>query len=117
MSAYRLPAVTSALAAGLAASCCILPIAFIAAGLASAGLMMQMMRFEWLTLPLGVAGLAGAFVAYTRQRQQCATTGCRFVDQRLNQVFLFLGTTVVVTALLLRLFPSWTSRILQAVTG
>lgn len=110
----RLPAVTSVLSAGLAASCCILPIAFIAAGLASAGLMMSMMRYEWLTLPLGVAGLTGAFVVYARRRQQCVTTGCRFVGQRVNQAFLILGTFVVAAALLLRFFPSWTSHILQA---
>ena len=112
MLPYRLPAVTSLLSAGLAASCCILPMTFIAAGLASAGLMMSMMRFEWLTLPLGVAGLAGAFVAYTRQRRQCSTTSCRFVGQRLNQVFLVLGTIVVVTSLLLRVFPSWTAQLI-----
>ncbi len=117
MLAHRLPAVTSTLAAGLAASCCILPIALIAAGLASAGLMMSMMRYEWLTLPLGVAGLAGAFVVYARRRQLCSTTGCRFVGQRVNQAFLMLGTIVVVTSLLLRVFPAWTSRILQAITG
>ena len=110
----RLPAVTSLVSAWLAASCCILPIAFIAAGLASAGLMMSMMRYEWLTLPLGVAGLTGAFVVYTRRRHQCATTGCRFVGQRVNQVFLILGTIVVVTSLLLRAFPAWTARLLEA---
>ena len=117
MLEQRLPAVTSVLAAGLAASCCILPIALIGAGVASAGLMMSMMRYEWLTLPLGVVGLAGAFVAYARRRQQCATTGCRFLGQRFNQVFLIVGTIVVATALLLRLFPSWTSRILHAIMG
>ncbi len=113
MLPHRLPAVTSVLSAGLAASCCILPIAFIAAGLASAGLMMSMMRFEWLTLPLGVAGLTGAFAAYARQRRQCSTTGCRVVGQRLNQIFLVLGTIVVVTSLLLRFFPSWTAQLLE----
>ena len=117
MLEQRLPAVTSLLSAGLAASCCILPMAFIAAGLASAGLMMSMMRYEWLTLPLGVTGLVGAFVVYTRRRQQCATSGCRFVGQRLNQLFLILGTIVVVASLLLRVFPSWTSQLLAAVTG
>ncbi len=111
---HRLPAVTSLLSAGLAASCYILPMAFIAGGLASAGLMMSMMRYEWLTLPLGVAGLAGAFVAHTRRRQQCATNGGRFVGQRLNQLFLILGTIVVVASLLLRVFPSWTSQLLAA---
>ena len=117
MLEHRLPAVTSVLAAGLAASCCILPIALIAAGLASAGPMMSMMRYEWLTLPLGVAGLTGAIVVYAHRRRQCATSGCRFVGQRLNQMFLILGTIVVSTALLLRFFPAWTSRILQAITG
>ena len=114
---HRFPAVTSVLSAGLAASCCILPIALIAAGVASAGLMVAMMRYEWLTLPLGVVGLTGAFVVYMRRQRQCATTGCRFVGQRVNQVFLILGTIVVVTSLLLRVFPSWTSRIVQAVIG
>ena len=113
----RLPAAASLVAAVLAASCCILPIVFIAVGLASAGLMMSMMRYEWLTLPLAVTGLAGAFVVYTRRRQQCATNGCRFVGQRLNQLFLILGTIVVVASLLLRVFPSWTSQLLAVVTG
>ena len=77
--------------------------------------MMSMMRYEWLTLPLGVAGLAGAFVAYARRRQHCSTMGCRFVGQRVNQVFLALGAIIVATSILLRFFPSSTSRILQAV--
>ena len=117
MLGHRLPAVTSVLAAGFAASCCILPITLMAAGVASAGLMMSMMRYEWLTLPAGVSGLAGAFVVYTRRRRQCAATGCRFIGHRVNQVFLIIGTMVVVASLLLRFFPSWTSRIVQAVTG
>jgi heme/copper-type cytochrome/quinol oxidase subunit 2 len=117
MFGHRFPAVTSMIGAGLAASCCILPMAFIAAGLASAGLMMSMMRYEWLTLPLGVTGLVAAVVVYTRRRQQCATNGCRFVGQRLNQLFLVLGTIVVVASLLLRVFSSWTSEVLAAITS
>jgi hypothetical protein len=39
------------------------------------------------------------------------------VGQRLNQLFLILGTIVVVASLLLRVFPSWTSQLLAAVTG
>ena len=117
MLEHRLPAVMSALSASLAASCCILPISLIAAGVASADLMMTMLRYEWLTLPLGVAGLMGAVVVYMRRRRLCVATGCRFVGQRVNQVFLILGTIVIVTSLLLRFFPSWTSRLIQAVTG
>ena len=47
----------------------------------------------------------------------CVATGCRFAGQRVNQVFLILWTIVIVTSLLLRFFPSWTSRLIQAVTG
>ena len=68
MAGDRLPAVTSVTAAVLAATCCLIPLALIAVGVAGAGLMMTMMRNEWLTLPLGVGGLAGAFVVYTRHR-------------------------------------------------
>ena len=113
MLEQRLPAVTSVLAAGLAASCCILPIGLIGAGVASAGLMMSMMRYEWLTLPLGVVGLGGSFAVYVRKRRRCDSAGCRFVGQRLNQVILALATVVVTVALLLRLFPSWTAWLLQ----
>ena len=114
MAGDRLPAVTSVTAAVLAATCCLIPLALIAVGVAGAGLMMTMMRYEWLTLPLGVGGLAGAFVVYTRQRRRCATEGCRFVGERFNQVSLALATVVVVVALLLRLMPAWTSELLQS---
>ena len=46
----RLSAATALASAALAASCCLLPIALIVTGLAGAGLMMTMMRYEWLTL-------------------------------------------------------------------
>lgn len=72
-SAQRLPAATGLLAAVLAASCCVLPIALIATGVAGAGLMMTMMRYEWLTLPLGVFGLAGAYGRSTSASGATAT--------------------------------------------
>ena len=115
MPGGRLPAVTSVTAAVLAASCCLVPLALIAVGVTGAGLMMTMMRYEWLTLPLGVGGLTGAFVVYARQRRQCATEGCQFVGERFNQVSLALATLVVGAALLLRLMPAWTSNLLQSV--
>ena len=77
--------------------------------------MMTMMRYEWLTLPLGVGGLTGAFVVYARQRRQYATEECRCAGERFNQVSLALATLVVVAALLLRLIPAWTSELLQLV--
>ena len=112
MRGDRLPAVTSITAALLAATCCLLPLTLIAVGVAGAGLMMTMMQYEWLTLPLGVLGLGGAYAFYFRSRRRCDTAGCQFVGQRLNKVFLALATVVVTVALLLRVFPSWTARLL-----
>jgi len=110
----RLPAATGVVAALLAASCCLLPLALIATGVAGAGLMMTMMRYEWLTLPLGVGGLAGAYALYFRERRRCDTAGCRVVGERATKVMLGAATAVVAVALLLRLFPSWSAGVLQS---
>ena len=109
----QLPGAAGVVAALLAASCCLVPLALIATGIAGAGLMMTMMDYEWLTLPLGVFGLAGAYAFYFRERRRCNTAGCRLVGERSTKVLLGGATTVVVVALLLRLFPSWTADILQ----
>ena len=104
---------TGSVAALLAASCCLLPIGLISLGLAGAGVMMAMMQYEWLTLPLGVTGLAGAYGLYFRDRRQCDTKGCRLVGEHVTLVALGVATAVVVVALLLRIFPSWTAALIQ----
>lgn len=109
----RLPGATGVVAAVLAASCCLLPLALIATGVAGAGLMMTMMRFEWLTLPLGVGGLAGAYALYFRERRRCDTAGCRLVGARPTKVVLGIATGVVMIALVLKLFPAWTAGLVQ----
>jgi mercuric ion transport protein len=108
----RLSSATALVSATLAASCCLLPLALIGAGLGGAGLMMTMMRYEWLTLPAGAVGLAGAYAAYIAHRRRCSTAGCRFVGERTTRVILGLATLVVVVAVLLRVFPSWTATVL-----
>ena len=112
-SAERLPAATGLVAAVLAASCCLLPIALIAIGVAGAGLMKTMMRYEWLTLSVGVFGLAGVYALYFRERRRCDTVGCQLVGERTTTIALGVATAVVGVALLLKLFPSWTASILQ----
>jgi len=113
LSGSRLPAATGAVAGLLASSCCLLPLALIATGLAGPGLMLTMMRYDWLTLPLGVGGLGGAYMLYFRERRRCDTAGCRLVGQRPTTRLLRIAFAVVVAALLLRLFPSWTADVLQ----
>ena len=110
-----LPGATSAVAALLASACCILPLVLIFTGIAGAGVMMSMMRYEWLTLPLGVGGLVLAWGLYFREKRRCRTQACRFVGRRMNQVMLGFGTLVILIALLLKIFPSWTAGILQSI--
>ena len=110
----HLPAATGVVAAVLAASCCLLPLAAIATGLAGAGLMMTMMRYEWLTLPVGVGGLGVACMLYVREQRRCDATGCRLAGNRVTRTVLGLAAAVVAVALLLKLFPSWTAGILEA---
>ena len=73
-----------------------------------------MMSYEWLTLPLGVFGLAGAYTLYFRDRRRCDAAGCRLVGARTTLVALAIATTVVAVALLLRVFPSWTASLTQS---
>jgi len=77
--------------------------------------MMSMMQYEWLTLPLGVIGMVAAWGLYLREKQRCETEACSFVGRRMNQVMLGFGTLVIVIALLLKIFPSWTASILQSI--
>lgn len=109
----RISTAVAAVSAALAASCCLLPIVLITAGLAGAGLMMTMMRYEWLTLPASVLGLAGAYVAYLLRRRQCASLGCRFAGERATRAALGVATAIVLVAILLRVFPSWTATLIQ----
>ena len=113
-SAVQASAATGLIAALLAAACCILPLALMYAGVAGAGLMMTMMQYEWITMPLGVLGLGGAWWVYFRQERRCESEACRFVGQRLNQLLLSIATIVVIAALLLKLFPSWTASLMQS---
>ena len=110
-----LPGATSLVAALLASACCILPLVLIFTGIAGAWIMMSMMQYEWLTLPLGVFGLAVSWGLYFRETRRCKTQACRFVGRRMNQVMLGFGTLVVTIALLLKLFPSWTASVLQSI--
>ena len=110
----HLPAATGVVAAVLAASCCLLPLALIATGLAGAGLMMTMMRYEWLTLPVGVGALAVACMLHVREHRRCDAAGCNLVGKRLTPTVLGLAAVVVTVALLLKFFPSWTAGILEA---
>ncbi len=110
-----LPGAAGVVAALLASSCCILPLVLILTGIAGAGIMMSMMQYEWLTLPLGVIGLVAAWGLYFREKRRCETQACRFVGRRMNQAMLGFGTLVIVIALLLKVFPSWTAAILQSI--
>ena len=114
--AGRLAGAAGIVAALLASSCCILPLLLIVSGIAGAGIMVSMMRYEWIALPLGSVGLVLAWTVYLLQKRRCETDGCRFVGRRTNQIQLGIATLVVVVALLLKVFPSWTASVLQSMS-
>lgn len=105
-------AATGVLAALLAASCCILPLLLILSGVAGAGLMMTAMRWEWLTLPVAVAGLAAAWAMHVRERSCGEVLPC--AARRGQLLALCVATVVVVAAMLLRLLPNLSASLVQS---
>ena len=67
----------------------------------------------WVFVLVLVVLLGGAYMLHFRERRRCDTAGCRLVGQRTTTRLLRIAFAVVVAALLLRLFPSWTADVLQ----
>lgn len=104
-------------AAAVASSCCILPLALAAAGVAGLGLMHTTMAFEVVTLPAGVLGLAAAWTLHLREASRCPADGCPPTRRRVTVAVLLMATVVVAVSVLLRLMPSWTAAIVETMVG
>ncbi|MDH3444904.1 MAG: hypothetical protein OEN50_13325 [Deltaproteobacteria bacterium] len=102
-------------AAMVASLCCLLPLAVILLGVGSGAFMMVTMQYRSIFLPVGVIGVALGYLLYFRERRRCDNLGCRFVGRKSNFVLLLIATAMVSVALILDIFPSLTSEILQRV--
>ncbi len=103
----------SMLAAFLASLCCLLPLIVALLGLGSGAFMMITMPYRSIFLPVGAIGVGLGYYLYLHERRRCNSIGCAFAGGKFNLTLLLLATGIVVTALVLDLFPQLTSDILQ----
>jgi hypothetical protein len=75
--------------------------------------MMVTMQYRAIFLPVGVIGVALGYYLYFRERRHCNSIGCALVGGKVNLVVLLFATVMVSAALILDIFPEFTSKILQ----
>ena len=100
-------------AAIVASLCCLLPLAIVALGLGSGAFMMVTMQYRGIFLPTGVLGVAMGYLLYFREKRRCNSLGCKFVGRKTNLALLLIATIVVSVAIILDVFPTFTSEVLQ----
>lgn len=97
----------------IASLCCLLPLAVVLLGLGSGAFMMVTMQYRSIFLPIGVLGVALGYYFYCREKRRCTSLGCAFAGRKINLALLALATVIVLTALMLDIFPALTSELLQ----
>jgi hypothetical protein len=101
--------------AALSSLCCLLPLAVIALGLGSGAFMAVTMRYRWLLIPAGVAGVLAGVVLYVRARRRCDALACRMAGSRITLAALILAAVVVTASIVLDRFPEMTSDLLARI--
>jgi hypothetical protein len=101
--------------AALSSLCCLLPLAVIALGLGSGAFMAVTMRYRWVLIPAGVAGVLAGAVLYVRERRRCDVLACRMAGSRITLVALVLAAVVVTASIVLDRFPEITSDLLARI--
>ncbi len=105
--------VVSFSSAFIASLCCLLPLTVVLLGLGSGAFMMVTMQYRWIFLPIGIIGVSLGYYFYFREKQRCTTIGCAFVGRKFNLTLLGLATVMLVTELLLVIYPAFLSELLQ----
>ena len=77
--------------------------------------MMMTMKYRSIFLPTGVIGVTMGYLLYFREKRRCNSLGCNFVGRKTNLALLLIATIVVTVAIILDIFPGFTSEILQQV--
>ena len=102
--------------AALSSLCCLLPLAVIALGLGSGAFMAVTMRYRWLLIPAGIAGVLAGFMLYLRERRRCDALACRMAGSRTTLALLLLAALIVTSSIALDRFPEVTSELLARIT-
>ena len=101
--------------AAVSSLCCLLPLTVIALGLGSGAFMAVTMRYRWLLIPAGVAGVLAGVVLYVRERRRCDALACRMAGSRITLAALVLAAVVVTASIVLDRFPEMTSDLLARI--
>ena len=83
------------LAAGLGASCCVLPLVLLAVGLGGSLLTVFLVRYKAYLMTFAAAVLIYAWAQYARDAKQCSTQLCEIAGGRLRKWMLGANTAVV----------------------
>ncbi len=93
------------LAAGLATSCCLLPLLLAMVGLGGSVLTAVLVQYKAYLMAVAFAALVYAWVHYARDATQCASQACALVGGRLRKWLLGVNTGMVVLVFLLTYTP------------
>ena len=102
--------------AALSSLCCLLPLAVIPLGLGSGAFMAVTMRYRWVLIPAGIAGVLAGVVLYVRERRRCTALACRMAGSRVTLAALVLAALIVTTSIVLDQLPEMTSDLLARIT-
>lgn len=83
------------LAAGLGASCCVLPLVLLAVGLGGSVLTVFLVKYKTYLMTLAVGVLVYSWFQYTRDAKQCSDQVCEIAGGRLRRWMLGVNTAVV----------------------
>ena len=97
--------------------CCVLPVTIVLLGLGSGAFMATTMKYAAVFVPIGVLSVSVGFYLHLRERGRCARQGCRMAGGAWNLVLLTASAVVVGAALLLTLFPAFSSDLLMRATA
>jgi len=83
------------LAAGLATSCCVMPLLLVTLGLGGSVLTVVLVQYKAYLMTLALAALAYAWWHYVRDTRECTAAACALVGGRLRRWLLGVNTGVV----------------------
>ena len=105
-------ALVSLPSAVLASLCCLLPLLVIVLGLGSGAFMMYTMRYTYVFIPIGIAGVTIGYILFFREKKKCEAMGCRMAGKNINLVLLIIATLMLIIAVLLQIFPEFTASLI-----
>ena len=108
-------AIVSLPSAVVASLCCLFPLLVIVLGLGSGAFMMYTMRYSYIFIPIGIAGVTIGYILFFREKGKCEAKGCRMAGKNINLVLLIIATLMVVIAVLLQVFPEFTASLITGV--